>query len=143
MNAKKESEKLMNDVLPLAQRMLREHGEFYPYGGYLKRGGEIVHVGAKDEDTEYPKSKDLLYVLRDSFSAMAEAGECTATAIVFDVRIDLPQTHKKSDAIQISLEHADGYSADVFFPYEIGEDGRVTYGTTFAQEGNYEIFGKS
>jgi hypothetical protein len=143
MNAKKESEKLMNDVLPLAERMLREYGEFYPYGGYLKPSGEIVHVGANDEDTEYPKSKDLLYVLRDSFSAMAKAGECKATAIVFDVRIDLPVTHKKSDAIQVSLEHADGYSAEVFFPYEIGEDRRVTYGTTFAQEGNYGIFGKS
>lgn len=142
MNGKKDCEKLMNDLLPLAERMLREHGEFYPYGGYMKPNDEIVQVGAKDEDTEYPKSRDLIYLLRDSFSAMAEEGKCKATAMVFDVRVDLPGGHKKSDAIQVCLEHIENYSAEVFFPYEIGEDGRVIYGTTFAQEGKHEIFEK-
>jgi hypothetical protein len=33
MNAKQESEKLMKAVLPLAEKMLRQYGEFYPYGG--------------------------------------------------------------------------------------------------------------
>jgi len=142
MSAKDESERLMNEVLPLAERMLREYGEFYPYGGYMKPLGEIVHVGAKDNDTEHPSSKDLIYVLRDSFSAMARAGECKATAIVFDVRVEVPDTHKKSSAIQICLEHADGYSAEVFFPYSLAEDGEIKYGSTFAQEGGYEIFGR-
>jgi len=139
MNGKKDCENLMNAVLSLAERMLRDYGEFYPYGGYMKLDGDIVHVGAKDEDTGHPKSKNLLYVLRDSFTALARAGECKASAIVFDVRIDLPASKKKSDAIQICLEHSDGYSAEVFFPYEIA-NGQVVYGATFAQEGKHEIF---
>ena len=143
MNAKKESEQLMSAVLLLAEKMLSEHGEFHPYGGYMKPDGEIVHVGATDEETDHLKSMDLLYVLRDSFSRMAEAGECKATAIVFDVGVSLPGTQEKSDAIQICLDHADGYSAEVFLPYEIGEDGQVIYGATFAQEGKHEIFTKS
>jgi hypothetical protein len=109
----------------------------------MKPTGEIAHVGVEDEDTDHPKSKDLRYVLRDSFSAMAEAGECKATAMVFDVRVDLPGTQKKSDAIQVCLEHAENYSAEVFFPYEIGHDRRVTYCGVFAQEGKHEIFAKS
>jgi hypothetical protein len=143
MNGKQDCETLMNAVLPVAERMLREFGEFYPYGGYMKPSGEIVHVGAEDEDADRPKSKDLLYLLRQSFSAMAAAGDCKATAIVFDVRVDLPGTQKKGDSIQICLEHADCYSAEVFVPYEIGEGGRVIYGVTFAQEGKHEIFGRS
>lgn len=142
MNGKRESEKLMNAVLPLAERMLRQHGEFYPYGGYMKPDGEVVHVGAKDEDTNHPKSMDLLYVLRESFAKMVETGECKATAIVFDVGVNLPGTQEKSDAIQVCLDHADGYSAEVFFPYEIGDGGQVVYGETFAQEGRHEVFGK-
>jgi hypothetical protein len=142
MNGKKDCENLMNALLPLAERMLRDHGEFYPYGGYLKPDGEVVHVGARDEDTDHPKSTDLLYVLRDSFSEMARAGGCKATAMVFDVRVDLPDTDTKSDAIQVSVEHADGYSAEVFFPYEI-EGSRLNYGATFAQQGKHEIFGRN
>jgi len=53
----------MNAILPLAEKMLREHGEFYPYGGYMQTSGEIVDVGAGEPDTDYPKSKDLIYVL--------------------------------------------------------------------------------
>ena len=58
--------------------MLSEFGEFYPYGGYMKPSGEISNVGAKDEEDDHPKSKDLLYVLRDSFSQMASTGSCKA-----------------------------------------------------------------
>lgn len=142
MSAKEESEKLMNAVLPVAERMLQEHGEFYPYGGCMKPSGEIVHVGVKDDETDHPKAKDLLYLLRDSFLAKARSGECKATAIVFDVRVDVPGTHKKSDAIQVCLEHADGYSAEVFLPYEINENGQVIYAPIFAQEGKQDIFPK-
>lgn len=141
MNTKTDCEELMNAVLPLARRMLSEFGEFHPYGGYMKQSGEIVHVGAADKDTDRPPSRDLLYVLRDSFSAMARADQCKATALVFDVRVDVPGSSTKSDAIQISLEHQDSYSAEVFFPYLIDREGQITFGTVFAQEGKHEIFG--
>jgi hypothetical protein len=105
MNAKQDAERLMNEVVPVAKRMLEDYGEFFPYGAYLKPSGEIVHIGGDDHDTDHPRSKDLLYVLRDSFSAMAKVGECIATAIVFGVVVDKPNTHSKSDAIQVCLEH--------------------------------------
>ena len=143
MSGKSDCDQLMNAVLPLAERMLGEFGEFYPYGGYMKPSGEIANVGVKDEEDDHPKSKDLLYVLRNSFSEMAATGACRATAIVFDVRVVPPGAEDKSDAVQVCLEHADGYSAEVFLPYRIDQDGRVTYGKMFAQEGKHDIFGKT
>jgi hypothetical protein len=143
MSGKTDCEKLMNAVMPLAERMLSEFGEFYPYGGYMKPSGEIVHIGAEDEEQDHPKSKDLLYILRHSFSEMAATGACKATAIVFDVRIVPPGSEEKSDAVQVCLEHADGYSAEVFLPYQIDQGGRVSYSAMFAQEGKHDIFGKS
>jgi len=143
MSGKSDCEKLMNAVLPLAERILSQFGEFYPYGAYMKPNGEIAHAGTGDEDTDHPKSKDLLYVLRDSFSEMAATGACKATAIVFDVRVVPPGTEEKSDAIQVFLEHADGYSAEVFLPYQIDQGGRVTYGSMFVQEGKHDIFGNT
>lgn len=143
MNGKSDCEKLMNAVLPVAERMLRQFGEFYPYGGYMKPSGEIAHVASGDEEIDHPKSKDLIYVLQDSFSEMAARGACKATAIVFYVRVAPPGTKEPSDAIQVCLEHADGYSAEVFLPYRINGGGHVSFGAMFAQEGKHDIFGKT
>jgi hypothetical protein len=140
MSAKGDCEKLMNAMLPLAERMLSEFGEFYPYGGYMNSSGEIVDVGAKDEEDDHPKSKDLLYVLRQSLLEMAVRGDCKATAMVFDVRVVPPGSENKGDAVQICLEHIEGYSAEVFMPYEIDQSGRITYGAMFAQAGKRDIF---
>lgn len=140
MNAKQESEKLMNAVLPLAEKMLRRYGEFYPYGGYMKPDGKIVDVGAEDSETEHPKSKDLSDSLRSSFRGLARTNQCKAVAVAFNVAVNLPDSNRKSDAIQVCLDHADGYSVEVFFPYQI-VNGEVAYGETFAQKGKQEIFG--
>jgi hypothetical protein len=142
MNAKQESEKLMRAVLPLAEKMLRRYGEFYPYGGYMKLDGTIVDVGAGDPDIEHPKSKDLIYILRSSFREMASANQCRAVAVVFNVAVSLPDSNRKSDAIQVCVEHADGYSAEVFFPYQmIGRE--IVCEKTFAQAAKHDIFGPS
>src|SRR6267154_3521500 len=105
MDAKQESEKLMNAMLPLAEKMLRQYGEFYPYGGYMKPDGTIVDVGADDSDTNRPKSRDLIYVLRSSFREMASTDQCKAVAVVFNVAVNVPNSSHKSDAIQVCVDH--------------------------------------
>jgi len=139
MNPKQEAEKLMNEMLPVAEKMLRQHGEFFPYGGYMKPTGEIVHVGAKDPNTDRPKSKELIGILQDSFRTMVKNKECDVTAMVFDVVVPIPSSNRKRNAIQVCLDHIDNYSAEVFFPYKL-IDNQVIYEDTFAQEGKYEIF---
>jgi hypothetical protein len=59
--------------------------------------------------------------------------------MVFDVTVTLPNSDRKSDAIQVSVEHSEGYSAEVFFPYQLAEN-KVVYGETFAQRGKAEVF---
>jgi hypothetical protein len=137
---KQESETLMNAILPLAEKMLRQYGEFYPFGGYMKPDGTIVEVGAADADTDHPKSKDLICVLRSSFQELARTNQCKAVAVVFDVAVTVPKSARKCDAIQVCVEHADGYSVEVFFPYQIVGD-QIVYDETFAQQGKHEIFG--
>jgi hypothetical protein len=141
MNSKQESETLMNAMLPLAEKMLRQYGEFYPYGGYMKPDGTIVEVGATDPDTDHPKSKDLIYILRSSLQEVAERHECIAVAMVCDVIVTLPNSNHKSDAIQVCIEHSDHYSANVFFPYQLIEN-QLIYGATFAQPGKIDVLGQ-
>jgi hypothetical protein len=139
MSAKQESEALMNALLPLAEKMLRQYGEFYPFGGYMKPDGTIVEVGASDPDTDHPKSKDLICVLRRSLRDLAERKQCKTVAMVFNVTVGLPTSDRKSDAIQVSIDHAEGYSAEVFFPYQLIEN-KMMYGETFAQHGKADMF---
>jgi hypothetical protein len=140
MTPKQETERLMNAILPLAEKMLRQYGEFYPYGGYMKRDGAIVDLGADDPNSDRPKPKNLIYVLRTALEEQARTKQCKATAIALNISITLPQSNVKSDAIQVCVEHEDGYSAEVFFPYQISNHD-IIYGETFAQEGKHEIFG--
>ena len=107
----------------------------------MKPDGEIVHVGAKDPNTDCPKSQDLIAILRNSFGDLAKNNRCKATALIYDVVVRSSGQNRKSDAIQVCLDHVDNYSAEVFFPYRVA-DKQVVYGQTFAQEGNYDIFGK-
>jgi hypothetical protein len=141
MSAKQESEALMNALLPLAEKTLGQYGEFYPYGGYMKPDGTIVEVGASDPDIDHPRSKDLIYILRSSLQDLAGRNECKAVAMVFDVAVKLPNSDRKSNAIQVSLEHSEGYSAEVFFPYQRVEN-QVVYGKTFAQRGKADVFAR-
>ena len=129
---------LMNEILPVAEKMLMPRGKFYPYGGYMRLNGNIVHVGAADPDTGRPRSKDLLYILLSSFREMAERNECKAVAVVFDLSVTLPNSDKRSDAIQVSIDHIDGYSAEIFFPYRLA-NGELVYGETFVQQGKHEV----
>ena len=130
----------MNAVLPIAESMLRQHGEFYPYAAYMKADRSIVHVAAADHDTDHPKPRDLLYVLEDSLRQLARNSECIAVALVWDVTVDLPETAVPGDAIQLCLEHLDGYSVEVFFPYRIAE-GSVVFGESFANRRVPAVFG--
>jgi hypothetical protein len=134
-SAKEECEKLMSSLLPFAKKMLSEYREFYPYGGFMRPLGEIVHVGGKIEGTDHPKSADLINLLREKAVEVARKNESKAVAIIFDVRIKVPGTTEKTDAIQVCLDHREDYSTEVLFPYSIEDDGQVTYGAPFAQLG--------
>ncbi len=136
---KEELDELMNDILPFAQKMLSEHGQFFPYGGAITSKGEIIHVGASDGD-EHPPSQKLIDVLIESFQAKAKSGEYRATAIVFDVRVKPPLSEQKTDAVQINLDHADGLSVECFLPYQLKRKGEVVYGEMFAQKGSARVF---
>lgn len=139
-NPKEEAEALVNDILPLARRMLAEHGEFHPYGGFMRTSGEIVHVGAVDPHTEHPKAASLIDRLKRDFRRRALAKEIRAAAVVFDVRVSPPGKSDKVDAIQVSVEHDGSYCAEVFFPYSRSSDGELSFGEVFAQAGTRTLF---
>jgi hypothetical protein len=136
--AKEDSEMLLNAVLPFAEQMLSGYGEFIPYGGAMKPSGEIVSVAGFDGD-EHPPSENIIHLLKRSFQDCAKSRQYKATAIVYDVRVILPGSNVKSDAVAIALDHEEKYSIVVLFPYKI-ESGKVEFGHAISQRGENDIF---
>ena len=139
-STKSESERLMSAALPFAEQMLQKYGEFFPYGHALNVKGEVIAVAAYDGQ-ERPPSAEVIRLLKQAFVQGAKANKYMATALVYDVRVQLPSSGTKSDAIAVSLNHKDNYSVVVFFPYK-REGSKLIMGTVFANNGEGDIFSK-
>ena len=132
----------MNSALPLAEQMLQEHGEFFPFALALNAKGQVVAVAAHEESS--PSSEDLIRQLRQIFVSQAAAGEYRATALIYDAQVQQPAKGApakgvKTDAIAVALDHRDNYSVVVFLPYRL-EAGKLNLGEMFAQRGAGEVF---
>jgi len=152
MTPKDEVEQLMNNGVEVATKMLREDGEFYPFGVMKTAGGEIQPFGVvktaggevqyieASEGSENPSSGELIAFVRERVRQQAQAGNYVAIAMFYDVRIAPPGEKTKSPAVQVELEHRSGYCADVFFPYSRNKVGVVVFGETFANKREPTVF---
>ena len=129
---------MMNLGLPFAQRMLEEHGEFYPFGAAMRPDGTMVHVGVKD-GREMPPSRDVLDTMMEAFRKAALLGTYRAVAAFVDVKIKAPGFDEKTDAVQICLEHVGGFCADVFAPYRL-VGGKAEFAPLWAQRRSPQVF---
>ena len=136
--AKDDCEAIVDVVLPVAQRLLTEHGEFFPFGGTLQTDGKVALVAGYD-GREHPPSSELIKRLTDAFRSGARSGQYKATALVYDVRVTLPSNGAKSDAIAIALDHRDEYSVVIYFPYQIRKN-EIVLRENFAEKGEAGIF---
>jgi hypothetical protein len=139
MTPKEQAESLMNSLIPFAKKMLETYGEFYPFGGFIRVDGQIVHAGAQVEGEHHPPSRELMRLLLEGHRQRALAGKIVAAATVYAVTLAATANREKTNAIQVDLDTASGYSAEVFFPYSI-EGGHVAYGKIFAQKGANIVF---
>jgi hypothetical protein len=134
MTPKVECEVLIKEVLAFAERMLRDHGEFHPFGGTIERDGAIALVGGRT-DERFPRAADVIQVLTDGFRREAATGDIRAAALVVNVSTQPPNQSNRMDAIRIAFDHRDNYAVCVFFPYHfIAEDG-IKLESPFALKG--------
>lgn len=141
VNPKATAEELMNSLIPFAVRILREYGEFLPFGGAMTSGGDIVHYGAKGA-TDRPRSSELISLLEEGFRAKIAENSVIAVALVLDVLIKPPGKSSKMDAIQIDIEHRDGYAVRVYRPYVL-HDSEPSFDSTFACRKDLVMFTNS
>jgi hypothetical protein len=101
-----ELDQLLNVALEFAQKMLKEHGEFYPFGASMGMDGKISMDGTTT-CREHPPSQDLLDLLPESYTQRANTGVLRAAAICADERVPPPGSDQKTDRAPacIGLSH--------------------------------------
>lgn len=110
-NAQDELDLLVDAVVPFAQEMLAEHGEFYPYAALVDGSGALELVAAETED-DYPDSAAVLTLLLDQLAGRASA--LRATAVVAAGRVET------GDVIRVQHGHRTGPALTVLIPYTGG-----------------------
>jgi hypothetical protein len=137
-----EIQELLNFLLPYAERMLSQHGEFYPYAAALGSDGELNAVGT-DLDDDSPDVGELLLALHQGLREQAAEGEIRASGIAADVTLTDPDSGETTDAVQVELDHVEADAVDIFVPYETegeGEGEGIKFGELVAAEGREPVF---
>jgi hypothetical protein len=122
---------LLDSLLPLAERMLAERGDFPPFGGIMNQAGEIVAVGARD-GKEHPRSQHVIEVMTQTLRQRARSGQLRAVGICYDGCTTPPGQTEKCDAVCASLEHQSGEAVNLILPYERTSRGDVQFGQKFS-----------
>jgi hypothetical protein len=133
-----EIQEILSFLLPYAERMLNEHGEFYPYAAALGSDGELNAV-ATGVDDDSPDVAEALLALHVGLRERAAEGAIRASGIAADVTLTDPDSGETTDAVQVELDHADADAVDIFVPYETEGEG-IKFGELVAAEGREPVF---
>ena len=137
-DAKIDAEQLMNQSVKFAERMLRQEGEFLPYGAAMKPDGKIVISGPSEEIQNLPGDA-LVQHLRDSYKEAATQGTYKATATIYHGHTAQDENGESTNAIVFELDHRDNYSVVMYWAYKL-EEGEIHYAQFFSQPGERRIF---
>ena len=116
---------LVENAVAVARTQLAKEGEFHPFAFFMAADGRVQRLSPK-QDAALPSPDEVLVLLQQAFRERALAGDCRAVAVVADVVIALPGGGQ-SDALQVGVEHRDGYCANFFHPYERNTDGTLRF----------------
>jgi hypothetical protein len=141
VSPKETCEVLMNAVMPFAQQMLEKHRSFFPFGATMSPQGKVAAT-ASSTGKEQPAPKELIALLEKGFRDGAKKGQYKATALAVDIKTVPPGRKEKQDAVEIRLDHRDGYSVRVIFPYAFSAGGELKLESPFAVPGDKGIFGR-
>ena len=133
-----ELERLLNELVPFAERSLSDHGWFDPYGGTITVDTAIEHISVETESGDQSTAEELFNALVVDLRKGADEGAYVATAIFSDVQITAGGT--KTFAINVCLEHVCGVSVEVNIPYRQNAESAIEYGESVAKRARPRVF---
>lgn len=126
---------LLSVVLPMAQKMLSDNGEFFPFGAIVTTEGRSEIMAADPGLGERPPSAAVIDGLLIGFRVREQT---RATAMCADVH------RENTDAVMVALEHLEGVALNVFLPYKKKRfRNGVEFGAISASTGTRQVWPQS
>jgi len=108
-------QRLIDTTFPFVQDLLSKYGEFYPLAAAVTTSDNITQVGTYDGD-EHPLSDEVIEGLKRGLRA--KQIDYKSIAIFYDVRVVVPATKTKTDAVAVFAEaQNDEIAYIIFYPY--------------------------
>jgi hypothetical protein len=139
-DAKTDCEMLLGALMPFAEKMLAEHGDFFPFAAAMSESGEC-EMAAVADDGEEPSPRELIDLFVEQFHTEAKTGEFKATAIIYNAKTIAPGKTEEENTMIGSVDHRDGFSAKICFPYSL-ESGKLKLQKPYVAAGENRIFGQ-
>ena len=131
-------EKLLDATFPFVEDLLKKYGEFFPLASAIDKTDRIAQVGTYDGD-EQPLSDKVIADLKVGLRQGAKKGDYKAIAIFYDVKAVDPNTNQKTDAVAVIVENG-SIAYKLFFPYTLTKDSVLTFGESWRNDIDNEIF---
>jgi hypothetical protein len=112
---------LLAYCMDFTQTMLRDSGEFYPFGAVLSPEETVVAIGG-DDGNEHPKPQEIYQLLTRAFVSEAKSGKILGAALAANVNVPEQYESRSRDALRVRLE-TEGFACLVYVPYEITKSG--------------------
>ncbi len=128
----KEIESILDHSLEYAKGLLVEHKEFYPFGAFTDKTGQ-VHPLEFDVDTKnIPNNGKVIDTLEKYCSKELQESRLTGYGLTFEVQLQLSEDSPVVDAIAIEIYHANEENIPMYYlPYSIQDD-EVSFDSVFA-----------
>lgn len=133
-SAAAEMQALVDLVLPTAQGLVDEGGEFAPFAAVVTASGERqVVVPVSETEVEVETARNGVYDRLEKWSE----GVIRAAAVCLDVRLHEPV---ETDAICVHVEHAQAAAIRVLAPFAKEAREPTAFGEPFVDPAESEIF---
>ena len=101
----------------MAEMLLIEQGEFYPFAVYLDNGGKLIPADFHYGD-DFPLSQTLICNFKSYFDPQISNSKIKAYAIAFDTKVTNDVFPKSINSLAIRIVHIDSENiVTYYFPY--------------------------
>jgi len=116
---------LLNYSHSLADLLLNEQGEFYPFGAYLNNNNVITQRLFNDGD-DFPLSNGLINIMKYDFDQQLATLDIAGSAVTYHAKITNTSYPEPTDVIIVRLNATSLNSAVLhYLSYQFNESGIV------------------
>lgn len=130
---KKETQEILTHSFEYAKELLEDTGEFYPFGAYLDRRGQIHPLEFELDKKNMPTNGQVIEGLTKYCNSEMENGSLKGFGITFEAGVQMQENEEPVSTIAIDVTLSDDEIDAVFyFPYSKNTKGKIEFGEIFA-----------